>query len=85
MPSASAAARTLTDERLNAPLTPICGRRAGILHPAGWVAAKSVQHTWEHGCTIMQIDLFIPREQRWDKDQDADARRPALSLRHNLT
>ena len=22
-----------------------------VLQPAGWVAAKTVQHTWEHGST----------------------------------
>ena len=44
-------------ESFNRPLTPLWGG----LQPAGWVAAKTVQHTWEHGTPIMQTALFAPR------------------------
>lgn len=44
---------------LNAALTPLWG--GGQLQSAGWVAWKTVQHTWEHGTPIMQTALFAPR------------------------
>ena len=30
-------------------------------HSAAWVAAKTFQHTWEHGDSILRIALFAPR------------------------
>ncbi len=44
-------------DSFNRPLTPLWGE----LQPAGWVAAKTVQHTWEHGTPIMQTALFALR------------------------
>ncbi len=44
---------------LNAALTPLWG--GGQLQSAGWVAWKTVQHSWEHGTPIMQTALFAPR------------------------
>lgn len=29
-------------------------------HSADWVAAKTFQHTWEHGNSILQFALFVP-------------------------
>jgi hypothetical protein len=29
-------------------------------HSAAWVATKTVQHTWEHGNSILQLALFGP-------------------------
>jgi hypothetical protein len=29
-------------------------------HSAAWVAAKTFQHTWEHGNSILQFALFVP-------------------------
>lgn len=29
-------------------------------HSAAWVAAKTFQHTWEHGNSIFRIALFAP-------------------------
>ena len=30
-------------------------------HSAAWVAAKTFQHTWEHGDSILRIALFAPQ------------------------
>ena len=29
-------------------------------HSAAWVAAKTFQHTWEHGNSILRFALFAP-------------------------
>jgi hypothetical protein len=57
----AAAVRSLSEERLNAPLCTLWGPGLGVpAHPAGWIAAKTFQHTWEHGTTIQQLALFAP-------------------------
>lgn len=53
-----AAVRSFTDSSLNSATTPLWGEP---VHSAGWVAAKTVQHTWEHGNSIVQVGLFAPR------------------------
>jgi uncharacterized damage-inducible protein DinB len=53
-----AALRAMTDERF-ATATTTRWRSQGR-RPAAWVAAKTLQHTWEHGNSIMQIALFHP-------------------------
>lgn len=55
------AVRSFDDERFNRPASPLWRRPGSDLDSAGWVAAKTVQHTWEHGNTIFQILLFVPR------------------------
>jgi DinB superfamily len=52
-----AALRAMTDQRFATATTLRWGRHP---KPAAWVAAKTVQHTWEHGNTVMQIALFFP-------------------------
>jgi hypothetical protein len=51
------ALRAMPDERFEGATTLRWGRRP---RTAAWVAAKTVQHTWEHGNTVMQIALFYP-------------------------
>lgn len=56
--------RAFPPERFNVPATSLWGRtkRFGAdLHSAGWVAAKSFQHTWEHGNALLRVVLFAPR------------------------
>ncbi|MHB8576236.1 MAG: DinB family protein [Dehalococcoidia bacterium] len=49
-------------ERLNTRVVPLFGPRFGApLHSPAWVAAKSVQHTYEHGNAIFRIALFSPQ------------------------
>ncbi len=55
------AVRSFDDESFNRPVTPLWRRTGSDLDSAGWVAAKTIQHTWEHGNTIFQILLFVPR------------------------
>lgn len=31
-----------------------------LRHSAGWVAAKTFQHTWEHGNFLLRVALFSP-------------------------
>lgn len=38
--------------------TPVHGR---VPHSPGWVAMKTVQHTWEHGNALLRLALFSPR------------------------
>lgn len=42
------------EEAFNAPLCSLWASDLGVLVPAGWVAKKSVQHTWEHGHTLIR-------------------------------
>jgi len=59
-----AAVLRFTDERLNAPATMLWQGGWRSKQPpdcAGWVAAKTFQHTWEHGNTILQTALFAPQ------------------------
>jgi hypothetical protein len=56
--------RSLDHEWFNTPLTPLwsgSGRYGEPLQPAGWVATKTFQHTWEHGNAVMRVALFAPR------------------------
>jgi hypothetical protein len=58
-------------ERFNTPVTPLWSASRGpggkhgwdgaLLQPPGWVAAKTFQHTWEHGNAILRMALFAPR------------------------
>ena len=50
--------RQLGEERLNSGVTPLW---PDPNHTAGWVATKTIQHTWEHGNTILRVALFAPR------------------------
>lgn len=54
-----AAVGSCSSAALNTALTPLWG--GGQLQSAGWVAWKTVQHSWEHGTPIMQTALFAPR------------------------
>jgi hypothetical protein len=49
----------LTEDRLNKAVVPFWGRSP--LHSAGWVAAKTFQHTLEHGNSILRVALFSPK------------------------
>jgi uncharacterized damage-inducible protein DinB len=51
------ALQAMTDERFEGATTHRWGRGP---HTAAWVAAKTVQHTWEHGNSVMQLALFYP-------------------------
>ena len=56
-----AAVRRIPDERFTTPATPHWTRvRDDAPKSPAWVAAKTVQHTWEHGNSVMQIALFFP-------------------------
>lgn len=50
--------RRFTATHFNTPATPLWGGRQGPLQSAGWVAAKTIQHTWDHGNMVMQAALF---------------------------
>jgi uncharacterized damage-inducible protein DinB len=52
------ALKAMSDERF-ATATTTRWRSQGR-RPAVWVAAKTLQHTWEHGNSVMQIALFHP-------------------------
>jgi hypothetical protein len=52
------ALRAMTDERFETATT--TRWRSQGARPAAWVAAKTLQHTWEHGNSVMQIALFYP-------------------------
>ena len=55
-------AATFASDRFNAPLTPGWRGVAGTpLKSPGWVLGKTVQHTWEHGNSLMRIALFASR------------------------
>lgn len=55
----------------NTPITPLWSGSRGpggkhgwdgaLLQPAGWVASKTFQHTWEHGNAILRLALLAPR------------------------
>jgi hypothetical protein len=42
------------ENTFNAPLCSLWAEGIGVLVPAGWVAKKSVQHTWEHDHTLIR-------------------------------
>jgi hypothetical protein len=45
----------------NQPATPLwSGRNGGRPLSVGWVVTKTLQHTWEHGNSIMRVALFTP-------------------------
>lgn len=51
-------------ERFNEPVCPLwggTGRHGAALQPAGWVATKTFQHSWEHGNALLRLALFVPR------------------------
>jgi hypothetical protein len=74
-----AALEAMSDERFHVPATTLWQEEAdGIGHPAAWVAAKTVQHTWEHGSSIFRIALFAP----WsDEALPADSAAPLAADR----
>ena len=51
------------DAAFNKPVCPVFGARwhEGALHPPGWVASKTWQHTLEHGNAVLRAGLFAPR------------------------
>jgi hypothetical protein len=55
-----ATVRKFSLERFNHPMTPIWSY-GGALNSPGWVATKTLQHTWEHGAPILRAALFSPR------------------------
>ena len=56
-----AAVAAMSDERFHALATTLWQGVAGAArHSAAWVAAKTVQHTWEHGNSIFRFALFAP-------------------------
>jgi hypothetical protein len=55
--------RSFDDDRFNLPKTPIWGTGDGTkLESAGWVAAKTAQHTGEHANSVFRFALFAPRQ-----------------------
>jgi hypothetical protein len=47
------------EARFNTPVCALWGAsHSGPLRPAGWIAAKTFQHTWEHGNAILRVALF---------------------------
>jgi DinB family protein len=46
--------RAFDEEGFNTPRCSLWASDLGVLVPAGWVAKKSVQHTWEHGHTLIR-------------------------------
>jgi DinB superfamily len=46
--------RAFDEETFNAALCSLWAEDVGGLVPAGWVTKKSVQHTWEHGHTLIR-------------------------------
>jgi hypothetical protein len=66
------AVTAMSEERFQTPATTLwqgVGGQPG--HAAAWVAAKTIQHTWEHGDSIFRIALFAPA--RGDVSPDAEA------------
>jgi hypothetical protein len=59
---AIAAVEAASEKRLNEPATPLFSNpiHGERLHSLAWVAAKSFQHTWEHGNAILRVMLFAP-------------------------
>lgn len=54
--------RTFDSIRFNAPATFLWGTGDGTqLESAGWVTAKTVQHTGEHTNSVFRVMLFAPR------------------------
>ena len=52
----------MSGDLFNTPKTMLwSGRSGGEAHAVSWVAAKTFQHTWEHGNAILRIALFAPR------------------------
>jgi hypothetical protein len=51
------ALQAMTDQRFESATTRRWSRGPSTV---AWVAAKTVQHTWEHGNAVMQIALFFP-------------------------
>lgn len=55
-----ATVRKFSPEQFNRAVTPIWAY-GGVLNSPGWVATKTLQHTWEHGAPILRAALFAPR------------------------
>jgi hypothetical protein len=51
----------MTEERFHLPATTLWAEVKPGIHSAAWVAAKTFQHTWDHGNAILQVALFAPR------------------------
>jgi hypothetical protein len=55
-----AAVQRMSEERFATPATRHWRRvQATELKSPAWVAGKTIQHTWEHGTSVMQIELFF--------------------------
>jgi hypothetical protein len=48
------------EEAFNRRYCVLWARGAVTAHSPGWVAMKTVQHTWEHGTAVLQAMLFPP-------------------------
>jgi hypothetical protein len=50
----------MDDDRFHARSTALWRELTPEGHSAAWVAAKTFQHTWEHGTSIFRFALFAP-------------------------
>lgn len=55
------AVAAMTEDRFHLPATTLWAEVAPGIHSAAWVAAKTFQHTWDHGNAILVVALFAPR------------------------
>ena len=55
------AVAAMTEDRFRLPATTLWAEVKPGIHSAAWVAAKTFQHTWDHGNAILQVALFAPR------------------------
>jgi DinB superfamily len=55
------AVAAMTEDRFHLPATTLWSEVKPGIHSAAWVAAKTFQHTWDHGNAILQVALFAPR------------------------
>jgi hypothetical protein len=51
----------MPEDRFHLPATTLWAEVKPGIHSAAWVAAKTFQHTWDHGNAILQVVLFAPR------------------------
>jgi hypothetical protein len=58
-----AAVESFVEDSFNRASCILWARGPIAAHSPGWVAMKTVQHTWEHGNVVLQAMLFAPRGQ----------------------
>ena len=51
---------SMDDARFHARSTTLWHELTPAGHSAAWVAAKTFQHTWAHGNSLLQFALFVP-------------------------